>query len=540
MMLLLKKKNLWPGRAFILMSFLFLVACKKDDGVAKTPVLTLVEQSLPQEELPHSGGSFSIEVEWAYNQWRISAGEVVEGSAFVSDFSPVTGGSATMGETTVLVNVSYKANDQKSRNVQKVTLYSLTDESLSTTFTLIQEAKPVTVTHINVDPAVTFQTIAGFGGANMIWGSDFLTADEVKKVFGTGNGELGLSIMRVRIGMYESDWPALVPTLQEAMKHNVKIIASPWSPPPALKSNNSAIDGRLLYENYAAYAQHLNKFVEYMNAQGISIYSVSLQNEPDITVSYESCRWSPQEMLTFIKEQASVIKNTKISAAESFNFKQSFTDLFLNDADAVEKFDIVAGHIYGGGLASYPLAEAKGKEIWMTEYLMNQNSGADPDNWNTSEDAIWTESMAMLETVHDAMRYNWNAYLWWYIRRFYSFLGDGEYGNVRGAILKRGYAFSHFAKEVRPGYHRISAVTDNASSLRITAYSGEGKTVVVIINPLSSDVSDVQINVPGTVTSARAYTTSENMNLKEQTGLTTDAGVRINLPGKSITTVVME
>ncbi len=527
---------------FVVSVLLLSEACKKDaeDEMAKTPQLLFVEQTIPNAELAVGGGFVNIQVDWAFTQWSVAAGDVVEGNSFITQILPATFGSKSQAQTTTAVKVSFKQNDTYNKNVQKLVLRSLTDETLIHTITLTQAAKVLEITNFTIYPDVVFQTIAGFGGANMIWGSDFLNAAEVKKVFGTDDGELGFSIMRVRVGMYESDWPALVSTLQEAMKYNVKIIASPWSPPPALKTNNNQVDGALKPENYGAYATHLNKFVEYMNAQGINIYSVSIQNEPDITVTYESCRWTAQEMLTFIKEHASTIKNTKISAAESFNFKQSFTDVLLNDADAVSKFDIVAGHIYGSGLASYPLAEQKGKEIWMTEYLMNQNSGANTNNWNTSEAAIWNETMQMVGTMHDAMRYNWNAYIWWYIRRYYSFLGDGEKGTTRSNILKRGYAFSHFSKLIRPGYKRIAITSDKTVSLNITAYAGDGKTVVVIINPALSAIDGVQLSHPGSVQSVMAYTTSEFVNVQQHQNILSNGKVLLTIPAKSITTVVME
>lgn len=58
----------------------------------------------------------------------------------------------------------------------------------------------------------------------------------------------------------------------------------------------------------------------------------------------------------------------------------------------------------------------------------------------------------MLETIHESMESNWNAYIWWYLKRYYSFIGEGVQGAPEGEILKRGYAFSHFSKFIRPGY----------------------------------------------------------------------------------------
>src|SRR5690606_25233770 len=120
--------------------------------------------------------------------------------------------------------------------------------------------------------------------------------------------------------------------------------------------------------------------------------------------------------------------------------------------------------------------------------------------------------------VHDAMSYNWNAYIWWYARRYYSFLGDGEYGTTRGTILKRGYAMSHYGKFIRPGYMRIAAQVENAaaSKLKITAYKGDNKVVVVIINPENYPIHAVNFSLSQAITSAVAYTTSVQQDrLKE-------------------------
>src|SRR5690606_30707555 len=109
-----------------------------------------------------------------------------------------------------------------------------------------------------------------------------------------------------------------------------------------------------------------------MAGEGVEIYAISIQNEPDIKVSYESCDWSPSAMRNFIRDYGHLITGSKLAAPESFNFNQSFTNVLLNDKEALKNLDIVAGHIYGGGLAPFPLAEENDKEVWMTEYLLNK------------------------------------------------------------------------------------------------------------------------------------------------------------------------
>ena len=391
--------------------------------------------------------------------------------------------------------------------------------------------------NIIINPSITYQTISGFGGANQMWGTQFPNATEMEKAFGSGIDNLGLSIFRVRISSNPNEWPLIVDVAKEAKKYGAKILASPWSPPPSLKSNNNEVGGYLLEENYAAFTQHINDFVDYMDDNGVEIDAISIQNEPDIEVSYESCDWTAPEMRDFLKSQGSNISNVKIAAPESFNFNQSYTNLLLNDEDAANEIDIVAGHIYGGGQAAYPLAEQLEKEIWMTEYLLNLNVG----DWENAEDATkWDETLTMLNTIHTAMENNWNAYIWWYLKRYYSFIGDGDEGTTEGEILKRGYAFSHFSKFVRPGYKRVNIEDVENTGLEITAYYGEDNVVVVIINSSTEAIGDINLQISNLpVVSAQSYTTTLSKNLEEKELTVTNGEISNTILANSVTTVVL-
>jgi len=392
---------------------------------------------------------------------------------------------------------------------------------------------------VNVDS--TYQTIAGFGGANKIWGTQFLKPAEAKTVFGSDETDLGLSIFRVRIASDSNEWPLILESVKEAQKYGVKILASSWSPPANLKSNNSTIGGYLLPENYGAFKDYINSFVSYMSSNGVNIYAISVQNEPDIQVSYESCSWTSSTMIDFLKNYGHLIVGTKIAAPESFNFNKVFTNELLNDFTAAENLDIVAGHIYGGGMGTIPLARQKGKEIWMTEYLLNLNSGnSGSPAWSSySESEKWNESLQMLHTIHEAMTYNWNAYIWWYLQRYYSFIGDGEQGTINGEILKRGYAFSHFSKYIKPGFVRVKAIPAKSIGLEITAYKGNNQIVVVILNQNNYLVNNLNLEVPS-VTSASAWETVLNLNRSKKEVNLSGGKVVLNISPKSITTIVVE
>ena len=70
---------------------------------------------------------------------------------------------------------------------------------------------------------------------------------------------------------------------------------------------------------------------------------------------------------------------------------------------------------------------------------------------------------------------NFNAYIWWYLRRYYGPLGED------GVITKRGHVMSQFTKFIRPGYVRVGATANPSPGVTVSAYKSE-KLVIVAIN----------------------------------------------------------
>lgn len=396
------------------------------------------------------------------------------------------------------------------------------------------------VFNIKIDPTIVYQNITGFGGANKMWGSETLSTADALQSFGEGDNQLGLSIFRVRLSSNKAEWPLIVSSVKEANKYGVKVLACPWSPPAALKSNNSNVGGYLLPANYEAFKNYINEFIAYMATNGAKIDVISIQNEPDWKATYESCDYTAADFINFLKAPGTIV-GAKVAAPESLNFNQTLTNAILNDATASQKIDIVAGHTYGGGTAKFPLAEQKGKEIWMTEYLLNLNTGnAGAAAWSTySETAKWNETITMLTGIHNGMSSNWNAYIWWYIKRYYSFIGDGEQGTVNGEILKRGVAYSHYSKFVRPGFVRIGSDLQDSSNLKATFYKKGSQIVVVIINSVPYNIRNIRLNSGLTPTSATSYSTNVNVSMEKKELKITDGAVALDVLPYGVTTVLI-
>ncbi len=403
---------------------------------------------------------------------------------------------------------------------------------------------------LTVNTGTKYQTIDGFGAAVSIWGGAWSTAD-TQTLVGMGDNQLGLSIVRTGISPVSSEWGTQVSALKTAKAYgsDVKILASPWTAPAAWKSNNSRTNGgTLLTSHYGDYANHLNSYVQYMKSQGVTIDVTSVQNEPDWHPDYDSMAWTGDTLRNFVRDQGAKITGTKLLVAESLGSNRAYTDPTLNDATARNNIGYIGGHIYGQengpNLSAYPLAAQYGKHQWMTEWNYHQADGNGSNIWgDPSNAAAWNETLdVILPSVNRTMEASWSAYVWWYGRRYYSFIGDGEsaYGTTGGAVLKRGWAFSQYSKYVRPGYQRVGVTeSSKASPLDVTAYQGDGKITLVILNRSTSPVNGAVIQAPQDVRSALQTMTSQYSSRAAQTTTVDGSQVKVNVPARSISTVVL-
>ncbi|MBN2514186.1 MAG: T9SS type A sorting domain-containing protein [Sedimentisphaerales bacterium] len=378
-----------------------------------------------------------------------------------------------------------------------------------------------------IDLDNTHQLIRGFGACNILQWRPDMTRSEIETAFGTGDGQLGFTILRLRIQPDSDQWITNVSTAEKAYNMGVTIIAAPWNPPEEMLDPDS--DSRRLSEDwYFDYVDHLNDFIYFMEDYDVPIYAVSVQNEPDYG---DWTRWTAGEMLTFMRDCASEI-DTRVMAPESFQFRRSYSDPILNDSAACANLDILGGHIYGGGTTPYPLAESKGKEIWMTEhYTDSQNSGN-----------LWPMALDVGTDIHRVMNAGMSAYVWWYIVRYYGPISDGtmDSGN-KGEITKRGYIMSQYARFIRPGFYRIECNSQPQSGVSMTAYKNEsGSKIVIVAVNVSSLTKNQTLTIQNREVEAfTPYVTSETKNCKLENDIPASTGsFSVTLDGQSVTTFV--
>jgi glucuronoarabinoxylan endo-1,4-beta-xylanase len=366
------------------------------------------------------------------------------------------------------------------------------------------------------------QVIQGFGCATVFNppGTTPLTSDEFDRLFGAANSQVGLSILRIRVASDDSWRTTELNYAKAAILRGARVIATPWSPPANMKTNNNLIGGALIPDSSAAYAKYLNDFANYMAANGAPLYAVSVQNEPDISVTYESCDWTAAAMKDFLKNHGQLISSTKVIAPESFNNNQTYVNTILADDAATANTDIIGGHIYGSGIVENLVAKTKGLEVWMTEHL--------------DTDTVYTASLNTAAEIHDCLtKANFNAYIWWYGKRFYSPIGQD------GLVTKRGYIISQFARFIRPGSVRIGASSNSRSDVLISAYKNGAKKIIVAINTGANNVVQKITIQDASISEAVPYTTTSSKNTEQGTRITASGNsFSYTLPPNSITTFV--
>lgn len=392
-----------------------------------------------------------------------------------------------------------------------------------------------------VDLSDERQVIRGFGGINHpVWIAD-LTESECNTAFGNGEDQLGFSILRIWVSDNNSQWSREITTAKRAAKLGALIFATPWNPPASMTevvSRNNRSEKRLKYDSYQAYTDHLNSFNDYMYQNGVPLHAISFANEPDY--GHEWTWYSVDEVYNYTKNYAGQLRKNgaKVITAESFAYSKNYYDKILNDASALKNIDIIGTHFYASDANSpnsffqYPLADQKApdKERWMTEHYTSSETST--TNQVTAD--LWPKALDVSYEIHRAMvEGNFNAYVWWYIRRHYGPIKED------GKISKRGYCMAQYSKFVRPGYVRVGADSNPTYNVYLSAYKKDDNVVIVAVN--RSTVSKTfTISVPESkVESWTPYVTSGSKNVAKESIIEMRDGIfEVTLEPQSTTTFV--
>ncbi|MCB2409762.1 glycoside hydrolase family 30 protein [Hymenobacter lucidus] len=394
---------------------------------------------------------------------------------------------------------------------------------------------------IIVDTTKTYQSIDGFG-YTLTGGSatllNQLTAPTraalLKELFATDDNNIGTSYLRISIGASDldvkeftyDDLPGgqtdptlaqfsiaperkdLIPVLKEILAINptLKILGSPWSAPAWMKTNGSLKGGSLKPEYYAVYAQYFVKYLQAMQAEGITLDAVTLQNEPLHGGNNPSMVMTAPEQAEFIKTNVGPALraaglNTKIILYDHNTDRIDYPISILADPAVSQYVDGSAFHLYAGSINAlttvhnaYPT-----KNVYFTEqWVGGPGNFAGDFGWHINTLIIgatrnWSKNVLEWNLAADQ---NYGPYT------------NGGCNTCLGALTINGnsvsrntayYTVAHAAKFVRPGSVRID--TNVPGSLSNVAFKAPNGKKVLIVQNSGSQTQSFDIQYRGKVVS---------------------------------------
>lgn len=294
------------------------------------------------------------------------------------------------------------------------------------------------------------------------------------------------------------DLTYLIPIIKKILliNPNIKILATPWSAPRWMKTNNSWVGGSLQAQYYAAYAKYFVKYFAAMQAQGISIWGITPQNEPENPNNEPSMLMNSTEQKNFINQQlgpqmaTAGYGNIKIIAFDHNCDNTAYPIDVLNNSSYV---DGAAFHLYLGNISAMStVRNATNKNVYFTEQYTGSGGSFSGDFGWHMQNVVIGSTNNWAKTVLE-----WNA-------ANNSSLGPRTPGGCNtclGAITVNNstsytknvayYIIGQISKFVKPGALRISSSSTSGSIVSAGFKNPDGSIALVVYNSGSANTIKV-------------------------------------------------
>lgn len=397
---------------------------------------------------------------------------------------------------------------------------------------IVNEIFPLEKATITVDPKQKMQKIIGFGGAfteasayNLLRVNKEERQKAIDAYFDPVDG-LGYTIGRVSIHgcdfslnsyLYIDDYDdtlesfsinrdqpiiELIKDASKARGQNIKILASPWTPPFWMKDNKSPIKGGKLLPKYDdIWANYFVKFIRAYEKAGIDIFSVTVQNEPMAVQRWDSCIYEAEDEARFVKVLGKTFEREKLDQKiyiwdHNRDLMFDRTKKVLSDPEAYKYVYGTAFHWYDNELFD----EVKKTHDAFPDKHLLFTEGCQ-ENGPHQGDYVVGERYGR-NIIHDLRNYN-EGYIDWNL--FLDDTGGPNHVNnlcsspilvniFQENILKNPsyYYIGHFSKYIKPGAVQLASSV-NQGLFTVAFENPNGSTIVVIQNEKEKDFTvDIQ------------------------------------------------
>ena len=293
------------------------------------------------------------------------------------------------------------------------------------------------------------------------------------------------------------DRQALLPMIQAAARvagRPLQLLASPWSPPAWMKDNGRMAEGgRLRPEHRAAWAACFVRFIQAYAAEGVPIWGVSVQNEPEARQRWDSCLYTAEEERDFVRDHLGPALHRAGLGHVRIVVWDHNRDAMVERASVIYGDPEAARYIWGTGFHWYGEDHFDHVQLvhdaWPDKQLLFtegcQEGGPHWGRWELAE--RYARSM-----VNDLNRWtvgwiDWNLLL-------DEQGGPNHVGNLCSAPVlavpaedalhpqSSFAALGHFARCVQPGAQRILAAATREALCCTAFVNPDGRLAIVVLN----------------------------------------------------------
>lgn len=392
---------------------------------------------------------------------------------------------------------------------------------------------------INVDPAVQYQEMQGFG-ASITDASAWLIQKRLdpaqreallKDLFGTASG-IGLSFTRLTIGASDfsqahysfDDMPpgqsdpelarfsidaqrgTVLPTVKQALALNpqLKVMASPWSAPGWMKTSDSLVKGSLKPAAYDAFSRYLSRYVQAMKAEGVPIFALTLQNEPHFEPdNYPGMRVEPAARAALIGAYLGPRLAAEHPGTTLFDWDHNWDQpespsAVLADPTAAQYVSGVAWHCYTGNVAAQSAVHDKypAKDAWFTEC----SGGRWAPDW--SANLQYFARTLLIDSTRNWARgvLLWNLALdekdGPHLGGCNDCRGVVTIDSATGAVTRNVeyYALAHASRFVRPGARRIAS-NGGTGEFAHVAFQNPDRSIAMLMSNSANEPRSFSVRV---------------------------------------------
>jgi glucosylceramidase len=385
---------------------------------------------------------------------------------------------------------------------------------------------------VNVYHDILDKEIEGFGGAFTEAAANALDrmsldrrSEILEKCFDPDKG-IGLSLCRTHINScdfclsnysyddvdhdidlksfsIERDKKSLIPFILDAMKANganFKLIASPWSPPPWMKTNGEMNNGgKLKKEYWDVWARYYAKYLKAYADEGVDIWGVTVQNEPNAVQTWDSCIYTAEEERDFVRDYLGpVLAKEGLSDVKVMIWDHNKERIYERSKIAYADPE-AAKYIWGSAFHHYSGYHFEALDIFHEAFpdkaMISSENGSLPG----LQIGQWYPGEVMAYGIFGDMNHFSSGWIFWNIilDEMGGPVHDGNYCDAlliadtkKDEIIYESlyYYLGHFSKFIRPGAKRVgfSRFTDK---LEITSFKNpNGKIAVVIMNRNDYDI----------------------------------------------------